>query len=126
MNINITNLNPNLSKAIQEFLISEGFSYGSGAVVQYTTNKVIGANVAEKDIYNGGTLRPEKTFDASTQFGELVKLVTTFEPTFRSFFCWLNDKYLAEVTKDKVTVGCQTFDANKVLELADKIKELRK
>lgn len=37
----------------------------------------------------------------------------------------LNSEYTAEVTKDVVKVGCQTFTHEKVLELAELVKKVR-
>lgn len=38
----------------------------------------------------------------------------------------LNNEHSALITKDTVKVGCQEFTADKVLELAEEIKKLRK
>jgi hypothetical protein len=37
----------------------------------------------------------------------------------------LNDKYTAEVTSDKVTVGCQTFTHETILNLAKAVEEIQ-
>lgn len=37
----------------------------------------------------------------------------------------LNKEYTAEITADKVVVGCQTFEADTILEVTEAIKKLR-
>jgi len=38
---------------------------------------------------------------------------------------YLNEEYVATVTRDNVTVGCQVFSHEKILELAEAVKEAK-
>jgi hypothetical protein len=122
MKINITNLTPALSKAIQEFLIVNGFRYPSRtATPSYTEKTAMGIDTLDKKLYCGTVNVPDETINAPSGFGRIVELVSEGPVKIR-----LNGSYHAEVSKDKVVVGCQTFEADRVLEVAEKINELRK
>jgi hypothetical protein len=54
---------------------------------------------------------------------EFIKFIKSFKNAEVSI--QLNKHYSAKVTADKVVVDCQTFDASKILEVAETIKKLQ-
>lgn len=65
---------------------------------------------------NGGILTSNK----KVNFDQIHTLL--LEPNFIKVV--LNKEYTAEVSKDQISVGCQTFPASKVKELQDAINKL--
>lgn len=58
-------------------------------------------------------------------FGAYCADINTLEIVPDTVKVKLNDKYDAEVHKDKIIVGCQTFEASKIEELAAALKSLQ-
>lgn len=124
MKIQITNLTPKLSEIIQNFLFGERFVWGGSRTqdVRHTDAQLLYIDPFNKELWTGIGVDETSSLDAQTQFGELVSLIS--KPSIATVK--LSTQYTAAITKDHVTVGCSTFEADKVLEVAEKIKELRK
>jgi hypothetical protein len=54
---------------------------------------------------------------------EFIKFIKSFKNA--EVTIQLNKHYSAKVTADKVVVDCQTFDASKIIEVAETIKKLQ-
>ena len=57
------------------------------------------------------------------EFEEIPQLLKDLY-SYNTITVKLNDKYSAEITKDVVKVGCQTFPHDIILKVADAIKEV--
>lgn len=64
-------------------------------------------------------------YSIGVYYGEYVADINSLDIVPDSVKVKLNNKYEAEVNKDKIVVGCQTFEVSKIEELAAALKSLQ-
>jgi hypothetical protein len=73
-------------------------------------------------VQNGKMSWQDQHASTGTGFSTLRQFVASITPEQKKIK--LNDSYTAIVSKEGTTVGCQTFDNAKILEVAEAIKNL--
>jgi len=97
-----------LSKIVQEFLFSKGYVWRYGkAEISSTTNKYLCLNYSfPKTISHSSNDLGLKTYDAATQFGEIIKLFETPPVPEIKVKNDSGNEYKARFEKDRVVFGC--------------------